>query len=338
MRTVLAILILVASACTATNDEGSIPATSADTTVPTPADTTPTTGPTIAPGDVEFTVSHDGRDRSYILHVPADVVVPSPVVIALHGGGGTGAGFQDDNGLDAVADREGFLAVYPEGSGILPNRLHTWNSGFSCCGYALDNDIDDVGFLRAVVEDLAARTAIDQGRVYATGHSNGGMMAYRFAVEAADVVTAIVPVGGALSVMDPAPSAPVAMLHIHSADDPRALYEGGQGPPFPGTSRSHVAEPVMPGIETWAELNGCVSGPTVQEELAGTGDDAGQRAERLVWECPEGADVEHLRLYGSGHGWPGVEIGGFWQRQIGPPTTLVSASEEVWAFVSRFSR
>ncbi len=336
-RAGLAALWLIASACSEPSDDG---APSAPTTAESTAGQAPAAEPDLMldSGDHEFTLEQGGRERSYIVHVPVGVQVPSAVVVALHGGGGTGAGFQEQNGMDPVADREGFLVVYPEGTGVLPNRLHTWNSGFNCCGYALDNDVDDVGFLRAVIEDLATRTAIDRGRVYMTGHSNGAMMAYRFAEEAADLVTAIAAVGGALSVTDPSPSHSVALLHIHSVDDPRALYDGGEGPPFPGTSRTHVAEPVLPGIETWATINGCDSGPVVQQTLVGTGDNEGQSVERLVWDCPTGASVEHLRLAGSGHGWPGTEVGRIWQSQIGPPTTLIDASEEVWAFVSRFAR
>lgn len=340
-RVGLATLFLIATACSDPADDG---AASEPASEPTSVASTDDPAPAVEPDPVlisddhEFTLEHGGRERSYIVHVPAGLEHPAPMVVALHGGGGTGKGFQEQNGMDVVADREGFLVVYPEGTGVLPNRLHTWNSGFNCCGYALDNDVDDVGFLRAVIEDVAERTAVERGRVYMTGHSNGAMMSYRFAAEAADLVTAIAPVGGALSVADPSPTRAIAVLHIHSADDPRALYDGGEGPPFPGTSRTHVAEPVRPGIETWATINGCSPGPVLQQTLVGTGDDEGQTAERLVWDCAEEASVEHLLLTGSGHGWPGTEVGRIWQSQLGPSTTLIDASEEVWAFVSRFAR
>lgn len=288
------------------------------------------------PGDHVVAVRHDGENRSYIIHVPESVIANAPVMMALHGGGGTGAQFQEENGLDAVADREGFIAIYPEGSGLLPNRLHTWNSGDSCCGFALDRNIDDVGFLRAVVEDLDVRMSIDPDRMYVTGHSNGGMMAYRLAAEASDVVAAVISIGGAMDLADFAPSEPVAVLHIHSLDDPRALYEGGEGPPFPGTERTVNHEPVISGIERWAEANGCDADPVVERSTEGSGDDDGQLVDLLVWEgCGPGAEVEHLRLSGSGHGWPGVEVGRVWQNLLGPSTTLINASEEAWAFADR---
>ena len=287
------------------------------------------------PGDHEVAVRHDGENRSYIIHVPDSVTANAPVMMALHGGGGTGEQFQEENGLDAVSDREGFIAIYPEGSGLLPNRLHTWNSGDTCCGFAFDRNIDDVGFLRAVIEDLGVRMSIDPERMYVTGHSNGGMMAYRLAAEASDVVTAVISVGGALDLAEFAPSEPVAVLHIHSLDDPRALYEGGEGPPFPGTDRTVNHEPVMEGIERWADANGCGTESVVETSIEGTGGDDGQFADVLVWQdCPAGAEVEHLRLSGSGHGWPGVSVGRIWQDLLGPSTTLINASEEAWAFAS----
>ena len=153
---------------------------------------------TLAPGSHTLVVQHGGRSRSYIVHLPAASRSGTalPLVLAFHGGGGEAAGLQRYAGLDAVADREGFIVVYPFGTGPLPRRLLTWNAG-ECCGYAMNNNVDDVGFAIAVIDDLARRTSVDANRVYATGHSNGAMMVYRLAAERADRVAAIVPVAGA---------------------------------------------------------------------------------------------------------------------------------------------
>lgn len=301
--------------------------------MPTPTEP----GSELAPGDHTVALRHGGLDRRYLLHVPTSAGALPPVVIALHGGGGTAQGFKDENGLDAVSDREGFIAVYPDGSGPLSNRLLTWNAGPNCCGWALDNTIDDVGFLVAVLDDLAGRVEFDPRRVYMTGHSNGAMMTYRFALEASDRVAAIVPVGGAMSADEPRASLPVPVLHIHSVDDPRALYEGGEGPPFPGTDRTVVHRPVAEGLDYWAGRNGCSGAPVEADHRTGQGLDRGQSATRLVWPAC-GAPVEHLRLSGSGHGWPGVRLGPLRQSIVGPATTLVDASSEVWAFASRYRR
>ena len=288
----------------------------------------------LAAGDHTLTLQHGGRQRSYIVHVPkAGADRPRPVILAFHGGGGEAEGFKAYAGLDAIADREGAIVVYPNGSGLLPRRLLTWNAG-ECCGYAMNQRIDDVGFAVAVLDDLAKRTAVDMRRVYATGHSNGGMMAYRLGAERADRIAAIVPVAGALSVTQFAPSRRIAVLHIHSADDPRALYEGGLGPPFPGTDVRASHRPVMEGLEKWRRHNGCAEASRVVETRKGTSGTTAQTATLLEWpQCGAGTRVAHWKLTGVGHGWPGTR-GLAGEAIIGTPTTIVNAAEEVWQFVA----
>jgi polyhydroxybutyrate depolymerase len=296
--------------------------------------------PQLASGDHVFELQHDGLLRRYIVHVPPRATNRRlPVMLALHGGGGSGAQFQRENRLDPVADREGFLAVYPDGTGPLSGRLLTWNSGVHCCGWARKHAVDDSGFLVAMLDDLGGRAPIDPRRLYVTGHSNGAMMAYRLAAEHADRVAAIVAVGGAMDVAEFRPVRPVAVLDIHSVDDPRALYAGGLGPAFPGTNHRVDHQPVERGLALWAANNGCDATPLIENTLTGDDRNPGQTATRLVYtNCRPDGDVEQLRLTGVGHGWPGVEVGWLRRRIIGPDTTLVNASEEAWAFASRFTR
>lgn len=294
----------------------------------------------LAPGDHTFTLEHGGRQRRYMVHIPRNLRRgPASLVIALHGGGGHGKQFKEANGLDAVADAQGFIVAYPDGTGRMGNRLLTWNAGVHCCGYAREQNVDDVGFLARVIGDIGERTPIDAGRVYMTGHSNGAIMAYRFAAERADLVTAIVPVAGAMDVERFAPVRDVAVLHIHSVDDPRALYAGGMGPPFPGTDTRIHHEPVRTGLDRWAVHNGCGALIAVGQVLRGTGSDRGQSATRLAAQgCRSGGTVEHLRLEQVGHGWPGTTARGLMRRTLGRDTGLIEASREVWSFVSQFSR
>src|SRR5688572_28996422 len=149
-------------------------------------------------GDHTMSLQYGGREGSYLLHVPraAEAGRGLPLVLAFHGGGGEAEAFKGYAGLDAVADREGFLVAYPNGSGLLPRRLLTWNAG-ECCGFAMNQRLDDVGFAVAVIDDVTRRAAVDTRRVYATGHSNGAMMAYRLGAERADRIAAIAPVAGA---------------------------------------------------------------------------------------------------------------------------------------------
>jgi polyhydroxybutyrate depolymerase len=255
------------------------------------------------------------------------------VVLAFHGGGGNAGQFRESAGLDRLADREGFLVVYPAGTGRRA-RVLTWNAGPRCCGYARDQGVDDVGFVRAVVGDLARRTAVDPDRVFATGHSNGGGMVWRLARDAPDLVAAVAPVAGAAMGPTGGTDPPVPLLQIHSVDDPRALYGGGEGPPFPLTDHTVMHRAVEEVLEDRAAANACTGPPRVVERREGSGPDAGQRAEKLVWPGCDAA-LEHWRLRGAGHGWPGHRVPVRRQRLLGPSTELVDAAEEAWVFFRR---
>jgi polyhydroxybutyrate depolymerase len=297
----------------------------------------------LGPGDHEIRLRHGGRTRLALVHVPpaASRASSLPLVLAFHGGGGEASSFKAEAGLDAVADREGFIVAYPFGTGPFQRRLLTWNAGMGCCGYAREHQIDDVGFAIALIDELSRRTRIGERRVYVTGHSNGAMMTYRIAAERADRIAAIAPVGGAMDVESFAPAHPVPVLHVHSVDDPRALYDGGLGPPFPGTNHRVMHRPVEDGLARWREHNGCMGAPTISKTRRGESGsmNEGQSAKLLVWSpCAQGSVVEHWQLTAVGHGWPGRESVGAHEEIIGPPTTLVDAAEEVWAFVSRFRR
>ncbi len=242
------------------------------------------------------------------------------------------------SGWMSLADREGFLTVYPAGTGGLAGRLLTWNSG-TCCGPAQEAGSDDVGFVRALLDDLAARTPVDRSRVYATGLSNGAMMAYRLAVEAPDVVAAIAPVAGAMALESFEPARPVPILHIHSVDDPRALYEGGLGPPFPFTNSQVQHNPVEAVIDLWVAHNQCLAGPQVTAEIAGQPgtQNEGQSATRIVFNsCAEGAEVVLWKLTGAGHVWPGGEPD-YLEQVLGPSTDIIDANTEMWQFFSSFT-
>jgi len=136
----------------------------------------PPAGSALAPGEYDFSFSHGGSSRYYLVRVPPHAAsgAPLPLLLALHGGGGNAEQYKAESGFDDVGAREGALVVHPGGSGLLARTLLTWNAGTDCCGFALDRDVDDVGFLLALVEELAQRTPVDPKRVYVVGHSNGG--------------------------------------------------------------------------------------------------------------------------------------------------------------------
>ena len=198
--------------------------------------------------------------------------------------------------------------VYPDGSGRLGRRLLTWNAG-GCCGSAREDRVDDVSFALRVLGDLSRDLPLDRTRVYATGHSNGAMMAYRLGAEAADRIAAIAPVAGAMQVASLSPAKPLPVLHVHSVDDPRALYAGGLGPPFPLTNVRVEHNAVERQLERWAVVAECKTEPHVIEERSAPAGraDAGHTATLLDYgPCASGADVRLWKLTGAGHGWPGA--------------------------------
>ncbi len=294
----------------------------------------------LGPGDHVIALKHGGRERSAIVHVPARAQEKTalPVVLNFHGGGGHGANEQDYSLMDRLADRETFIAVYPNGTGRFEKRLLTWNAG-SCCAYAAINNIDDVGFVRALIAELSDKLPIDRRRVYATGLSNGGMMAHRLAAEASDLIAAVAPVAGGMvlpRIETSKSTRAISVMHIHSVDDPRALYSGGLGPPFPMT-KSQVFHPnIDQMIAKWVQHNGCALEPTIADRRSDR-DGRGHQATKFVYDkCRNGAEVILWKLTGAGHVWPGGKQK-VMERILGPSTDIIDANREMWNFFSRFS-
>ncbi|MBX3143247.1 MAG: hypothetical protein KF813_05805 [Trueperaceae bacterium] len=301
-------------------------------------------GTQLAPGRHQLYLLHGDRERTYHVLVPTQAArgAPLPVLLAFHGGGGNPDQFRRQVGLDELAEREGVVVVYPAGTGRGQRNLLTWNAGVGCCAYARDANVDDVGFVLALLTDLSNRLRIDDARIYATGHSNGAGMVYRLAAQAPGVLAAIAPVAGASMGIDRSLAQPIPLLHIHSVDDPRALYLGGLNLDT-GTDTPHEHSPVPNELAFWVNLNGCGPEPELLELRStagaagdGSNGDPPQLAEQLAWPCPASTPVVHWRLSGVGHGWPGTTHG------IRPPagntTELISATDEIWSFLSRFQR
>jgi polyhydroxybutyrate depolymerase len=196
--------------------------------------------------------------------------------------------------------------------------------------------IDDVGFTHALIVKLAELVPIDRRRIYATGLSNGAMMAHRLAAEAGNVIAAIAPVAGGM-VVPAIPSArAVPVMQIHSVDDQRALYGGGLGPPFPLT-KSQVFHPnIDQMILRWAKHDGCATEPILAERRADR-DARGHTATRYVFNaCRDEAEVVLWKLTGAGHVWPGGKQK-YLERILGPSTDILDANTEMWNFFKRFS-
>ena len=285
----------------------------------------PTAAARLTPGDHEQTVTVDGRQRSFVVHVPAGLQAgrPTPVVIVLHGGGGDARNAIDQTGMSEQADRSGFLAVYPNGTGRLERTLLTWNSG-TCCGFALDQQVDDVAFVATLIDQLQAQYAGDPRRIFVTGMSNGAMMSYRLGCELADRIAAIAPVAGAMGV-DCRPSAPVSVVAFHGTADQHVRYQGGT-PGVRADPHQRNDPPVADTISFWANHDHCTGAVT---------QDVSSDTSRRVHSCPDGVEVTLYTIDGGQHAWPGGRKG---QAGADQPTGTISATQLIWEFFQRHPR
>jgi len=181
-------------------------------------------------------------DRRVTVHVPQsyDADRPAPLVLLLHGYSSNGAEQESYLKFTPESDRRGFIYAYPEGT-LDGRNYQYWNATDACCDFNRTG-VDDSGFLSDLIRKLQSAYRIDAKRVYVIGHSNGGFMAFRFACDHADQVTAIASLNGA-TWQDPAkckPSGPVGVLAIHSTDDETIAYAGGTntGSAYPSAQRT----------------------------------------------------------------------------------------------------
>jgi polyhydroxybutyrate depolymerase len=263
-------------------------------------------------GTSRHTVEVGGRSRDFLVYRPAGLPAAAPLVLMLHGGFGTAAQAQSGYGWDAVADRERFLVGYPEGL----NRA--WSVGGGCCGSPGRDGVDEVAFIEAMIDTIAASVPLDNGRIYATGMSNGAMLSYRLACDS-HRFAAVGPVAGTLLGDCPAPG-PVSVIHIHGTADRNVPLDGS-----PGTGVAKVdGPPVATVTARWRTVDRCdppttaVAGPVT----------------RSIADCPDGRAVELITVAGAGHQWPGAGRRPLRESALGadPPSDALDATATIWAF------
>jgi len=267
-------------------------------------------------GQSQRTLTVDGTERTVLLYRPTGTTRPAPLVVMLHGGYGNAAQAESTYGWDQQADTAKFLVAYPDG------LYRSWNAG-TCCGPPAALGVDDVAFVSNVVRSLEAEGAVDPGRVYVTGMSNGAMLAYRLACST-NLFAAVAPVAGTILV-DCRKATPTSLLHIHGAADKNVPYGGGPGSAVTLNGQARVDGPSVPDDNaTWRAIDDCGL-PVI--------DTAGEVSTSTA-TCPDRRTVELITIAGAGHQWPGATPNPVAQRLLGtdPPSTALDATQVIWDF------
>ena len=278
------------------------------------------------PGDHTRKLTVDGRERTYLVHVPKkyDPKSPTPVILALHGAAMDGSMMVWFSGLNKKSDESGFIVVYPSGTGVGPFR--TWNAGgFS--GRMAEGKADDVAFIGKLLDDLATVVKVDEKRVYACGMSNGGMMCYRLAAELSDRIAAIAPVAGTIAIEESQPKRPVPVMHFHGSKDNIVPFEMAKGK----TPSFMKLKGVEESIQTWVKLNGCDETP--KTETISQDADEMKVTRKTYGNGKDGSEVVLVVIEEGGHTWPGQKPPvGF----IGKSAKNISANDLMWEFFQKY--
>lgn len=280
-----------------------------------------------AKGHLEGRLEHGGLTRSFIAASP-EGPGPFPLVIALHGRLGTGAQQLKLTGMTAVATQERFIVVYPDGVD------RSWADGRGTSP-ASKQGVDDVGFLRALIDEFVAHRRADPSRVYVMGMSNGGFMALTLACRAADRVTAVGSVTGLMGAelaASCAPSRPVSVAIVAGDHDELVPFDGGA---MTGGRGSIIGADET--FARWRVLNGCQGAPMISPLADGDPEDGTRVERREVARCREGSRVRLDVVKGGGHTWPGGDRY-LPERFIGKTSRDLDASRELWDFFKAHSR
>ena len=293
-----------------------------------------TRGDAPAPPAQRLTVSVDGREREYFVVTGPRSARARAVVIVLHGGTRSANDIFTRSSWPEVAARNGALLIVPNAIG------GNWNDGRTqYLGNANPSNVDDVGFLRRLVEIAVRDLGGDRSRVYFAGASNGGNMSWRMACEAGDIVTAIAPIIATMPLNPQSSCArarPTAVIAFFGTEDPLMRYDGS---PFTLGRRTMEARSSAPDSTAfWAKVNGC-TGRTREERLPDVDRRDQTTAMRITYlGCPAAQDVIRYDIIGGGHNQPGSEVPGRFGRLLGRGNQDIDAVDLSWAFFQRHAR
>jgi polyhydroxybutyrate depolymerase len=291
--------------------------------------------------DQRISLLHDGLKRTFKINIPTgyNKTVKVPLVIALHGRGGTGKSMMiiTRRGFEKLADKDGFIIVYPDGIEL------NWNDGRTdeeANDRSHREDIDDTGFISALIDFMIKEYNIDPGCVYVTGISNGAIMAYRLACELSEKITAIAPVDGNIPVMlypECSPTGSVSVLAINNVDDPLVPFEGGDI--YTSFHRVNLGKVLSAdeSIEFWVTRNKCSETPVVTEEPDRDPEDGTRVTRKQYINEIDGTEVILYAVDGGGHTWPGglqYKPAGI----IGKTSKDIDACGVIWSFFKSHSK
>lgn len=281
------------------------------------------------------TLSVGGIQRHALLHLPAgyDAKKPHPVVIVLHGMGGTPEALALETGMVPKSDAEGFIAVFPAATRpdmSKPPKFGSnnpaWNDG-SGRFHAGEQKVDDVAFIAALLDHLESGHAVDTRRVYVTGFSNGASMTFRVGLELSERLAAIAPVSGALWITEPKVEQPVSLLYLTGTSDPINPMDGGAPKMASGSGFKEAPDkakpPVRDSVTAWARMLGCQMEPQ-------TSSAPGVTTERYVGGRG-GSEVLFMMIADQGHVWPGAKSP-LPEFIVGKATQNLNATDAVWDF------
>jgi polyhydroxybutyrate depolymerase len=272
------------------------------------------------------TINVGGLKRSYVVHLPQgfELKGSAPVVLALHGATMNGPMMAWFTDLNHKADESGFIVVYPDGTG--KRSSYFWNGG-KCCGSAVKENVNDVAFIDALLDDLMQSYPVDAHRVYATGMSNGAIMVYRLAAELSHRIAAVAPVAGCLGTEIGTLGRPVSVLHFHGTKDEFVPFGGGRG--TKSITRIHFHS-VDQSIKAWVKANGCDDSPKI--EVLSTNGDELSVTRKTYGPGKHGTEVVLVVIDGGGHTWPGKISPA---KILGKSALNISANDLMWKFFEK---
>ena len=252
-------------------------------------------------------IVHDNLEREYLIYVPNSYnqSLATPMIINFHGFAATASEYMRYADMRSIAETENFILVYPQGS--CSDGLSHWNP----CQRGGDNKstTDDLGFIEAMINDISSQYNVDHERIYATGYSNGGMMAYGLANYKSDLIAAIACVSGIMLDCYGSISHSMPILHLHGTSDDDLPYNGNSEYPS-----------VQSILEYWINFNNTTINPIMNIDNSGT-----ISIEQYIYDQGDNSvSVEHLKYIGGEHVWFDNTFQGY------------STGELIWNFVSKY--